>query len=171
MKFLEINLLKKRSFNITIFILVTYITAVISIQIIGPDSLIIPNEFPEECPKDSLNCTMIGPQPHRGEGKTELRFNSNLSEVILEAKTWINDQPRTEILGEWDNQIHAVFRTMILRFPDDFVINLHCENGTSVMHIYSKSRMGISDLGVKNERVSLFTKHMENADLNSSICF
>ncbi len=153
-----------------LFTLFIYITAIISIQLIAPDSVIYPAEFPDSCPENSMNCTYIGSVPHRGDGKTELRFDSNFDEVINGVKDWINLQPRTEILGEWDNQIHAVFKTLIWRFPDDFAINLNCENGITVMSVYSKSRLGTSDLGVNNDRVEDFSEHMSNVELSPSEC-
>jgi len=163
------KLTKKRVY-VTIFIIIFYLTAVMCIQIIAPDRIITPEEFPESCPEKSMNCTMVGPEPYRGEGRTEIRFNSSMSEVIEEAKKWSEGELGTSILGEWDNQLHVVFRTLIWKFPDDFIINLHCENEVTVMNIYSKSRIGISDLGVNDDRVLDFTKHMTKVNLSQSKC-
>tara|TARA_B100000287_G_scaffold435293_1_gene502881 strand:+ start:1683 stop:2186 length:504 start_codon:yes stop_codon:yes gene_type:complete len=148
----------------------TYLTSVVAIQVAWPDSLILPEEFPEKCPDESLNCSMIGPSSHRSEGLVELRFNSSLDEVMSESKNWIDSQPRTEIIGEWPNQSHSVFTTLFLRFNDDFVINGFCDDGEAVIHVFSSSRQGISDLGVNQDRVASFARHMSDVEMATSEC-
>ena len=46
---------------------------------------------------------------------------------------------------------HAVFRTPVLRFPDDLFARLDAGNG--VIHVRSSSRVGRSDLGANRRRV------------------
>jgi len=161
------------NYNIAIssfLVIITYLLAVLSIQLIAPDVVISPDEFPDNCPTDSNNCAMIGPNPHRVNGLIELRFQSELSSVMSEANKWIESNPRSEIIGEWENQTHAVFRTLFLRFPDDFVIHGSCDNGESVLLVYSESRVGYSDLGVNPERVSDFSTFMSGIEMPTSDC-
>ena len=75
-----------------------------------------------------------------------------------------------EILQEWPNHTHAVFKTKFWKFPDDFLVNLHCEDEEVVMYVYSKSRLGISDLGVNDDRVVSFTNFMLETEISTSKC-
>lgn len=150
-------------------IVAIYLIAVGSIQVMAPDKLIEPSDFPS-CPESSLNCTMIGPEPHRGEGLAELRFASSLEVVMAEVGSWIDSEPRTAVIGEWPEQTHAVFRSLLWRFPDDFVVNGHCDQGDAVLHVYSKSRLGVGDLGVNDDRVERFVDHMSNVEMATSDC-
>jgi len=147
-----------------------YFLSIISIQIAAPDKLIPPDEFPSECPTDSLNCSMIGPKHYRSDNLTELRINSSLEDAMVEVRRWISSQPGTEIIGEWPGQTHSVFRTLMFRFPDDFVVRGFCEDGSTVLHIYSKSRLGVSDLGVNKARVLSFNEYMSNIEMATSDC-
>ena len=147
-----------------------YFLSILSINIAAPDEVIEPENFPTNCPEDSLNCSMIGPNPHRSENLTELRINSSLEEVMDEVGSWIDSQPGTDVIGEWSGQTHAVFRTLMFRFPDDFVVRGFCDSGQTVLHVYSKSRLGISDLGVNKARVLSFADYMSNVEIPTSEC-
>jgi len=161
----EYNIATKSS-----FVVISYLVTVLSIQLVAPDVEISPGEFPDSCPKDSGNCAMIGPHTHRANNLTELRFDSKLSVVMHEANKWIESKPRSEIIGKWDNQTHAVFQTMVMRFPDDLVISGSCNNGDAVIFVYSKSRVGISDLGVNSDRLSDFSEYMSSIEMPTSDC-
>ncbi len=147
-----------------------YLLSILSIHILAPNEVIEPDEFPLECPEDSLNCSIIGPKTHRSENLTELRINSSLEEVMDEVRRWIDSQPGTKVIGEWNGQTHSVFRTLIFRFPDDFVVRGFCDDGATILHIYSKSRLGISDLGVNKARVMSFSNHMSTVEMATSDC-
>ncbi len=58
-------------------------------------------------------------------------------------------------LSKTTNSCHAVFKTSIMRFPDDFFAIIDHEN--KVIHIRSSSRIGISDLGKNKKRVDLIS--------------
>jgi len=159
-----------RLFVLAFGLVSVYFLSIISIQIAAPDELIGPDEFPLECPEDSLNCSMIGPNHHRSDNLTELRINSSLEEVMGEVRRWISSQPGTEVIGVWPGQTHSVFRTLMFRFPDDFVVRGFCDNGDTVLQIYSKSRLGVSDLGVNKARVLSFNDYMSNIEMATSDC-
>tara|TARA_B100000427_G_scaffold116179_2_gene96483 strand:- start:739 stop:1083 length:345 start_codon:yes stop_codon:yes gene_type:complete len=113
---------------------------------------------------------MIGPNSYRSDNLTELRINSSLEEVMAEVGIWLDSQPGTDVIGEWPGQTHSVFRTLMFRFPDDFVVRGFCDNGDTVLHIYSKSRLGVSDLGVNKARVLSFNDYMSNIEMATSEC-
>jgi uncharacterized protein (DUF1499 family) len=87
-----------------------------------------------------------------------------------EVGRWISSQPGTEVIGVWPGQTHSVFRTLMFRFPDDFVVRGFCDNGDTVLQIYSKSRLGVSDLGVNKARVLSFNDYMSNIEMATSDC-
>ena len=80
---------KNNLLQILLAILVVYIFIISSIQIIAPNEVIKPEDFPNSCPDESKNCTMIGPIPHRGNNISEIRFESNISNVMDEVDKWI----------------------------------------------------------------------------------
>ncbi|MEC8874434.1 MAG: DUF1499 domain-containing protein, partial [Candidatus Thermoplasmatota archaeon] len=65
---------------------------------------------------------------------------------------------------------HSVFRSLLWRFPDDFVVKGFCDQGDTVLHVYSESRLGISDLGVNKDRVLRFSTHMSSVEMATSEC-
>ena len=160
---------RKRSL-FAIGVIVAYILSVVAIQLASTGEKIRPEEFPEMCPDNSLNCSMIGPNSYRSNGITELRFNSSLETVMSESRDWVDSQPRTEIIGEWHNQTHSVFTSLLFRFQDDFVVKGFCEEGFAVIHVYSQSRLGISDIGANKHRVSSFASHMSSVEMATSDC-
>ena len=162
------NRRKRTLFAIGVF--AGYILSVVAIQIASSGEAIHPEEFPEMCPENSLNCSMIGPNSYRSNGMTELRFNSSLETVMSESRDWIDSQPRTGIIDEWPNQTHSVFTSLLFRFQDDFVVQGSCEDGYAVIHVYSKSRLGISDIGVNKDRVLSFASHMSSVEMATSDC-
>jgi len=87
-----------------------------------------------------------------------------------EVRRWIDSQPGTEVIGDWQGQTHSVFRTLMFRFPDDFVVMGFCDDGDTVLHIYSKSRLGVSDLGVNKARILSFNDYMSNVEMATSYC-
>ena len=145
-----------------------YLTSIITIQIAWPDTEM--GNFPQSCPEGSINCSMIGPNSHRSGGLNELRFNSSLETTMSETNNWIENHPRTKVISEADNQTHAVFTTMLLRFNDDFLVSGFCEDGQTVIHVYSSSRQGISDLELNKERVISFAEHMLSIEMATSEC-
>lgn len=69
---------------------------------------------------------------------------ATLHEVLL---GW----PRLEIVAESDTALHAVERSMLLRFRDDLELRLHASGGR--IEVRSASRVGRSDFGVNRRRV------------------
>ena len=87
-----------------------------------------------------------------------------------EVRNWIDSQSGTSTIVEWPEQTHAVFRTLIMRFPDDFLVQGFCDDGDSVLYVYSQSRLGVSDLGVNKARVASFAEYMQNVEMATSGC-
>uniref|UniRef100_A0A8J7A7S9 DUF1499 domain-containing protein n=2 Tax=Desmonostoc muscorum TaxID=1179 RepID=A0A8J7A7S9_DESMC len=59
--------------------------------------------------------------------------------------------PRTEVIEQTDNYIHALSKSRIFQFTDD--VEFYFPPNESVIHVRSASRVGESDLGVNHRRV------------------
>ncbi|MBD2566452.1 DUF1499 domain-containing protein [Anabaena lutea] len=69
-------------------------------------------------------------------------------EILLKVLTVV---PRTEVIEQTDNYIHALSKSRIFKFVDDVEFYLPADE--SVIHIRSASRVGDSDLGVNRRRM------------------
>lgn len=68
-------------------------------------------------------------------------------EILLKV---IGVVPRTEIVEQRDNYIHALSKSRIFKFVDD--VEFYLPPHESVIHLRSASRVGESDLGVNRRR-------------------
>ncbi|MBD2433275.1 MULTISPECIES: DUF1499 domain-containing protein [Fischerella] len=59
--------------------------------------------------------------------------------------------PRTEVVEQTDNYIHALSKSRIFKFVDD--VEFYFPPNESVIHLRSASRVGESDLGVNRRRI------------------
>ncbi len=69
-------------------------------------------------------------------------------ETLLKVLTVV---PRTEVIEETPNYIHATSKSRIFKFVDD--VEFYFPANESVIHLRSASRVGESDLGVNRRRV------------------
>lgn len=68
--------------------------------------------------------------------------------------------PRTRIVSDKKNYIHAECRTRFLRFVDD--LEFLFDDNHSIIHVRSASRLGYSDFGVNRKRVETLRQEFEN---------
>ncbi|MEH2260538.1 DUF1499 domain-containing protein [Nostoc sp.] len=68
-------------------------------------------------------------------------------EILLKVLSVV---PRTEIVEQTDNYIHALSKSRIFKFVDD--VEFYLPANESVIHLRSASRVGESDLGVNRRR-------------------
>lgn len=80
-------------------------------------------------------------------------------ETLLKVLTVV---PRTEVIEQTDNYIHALSKSRIFKFVDD--VEFYLPENESVIHVRSASRVGESDLGVNRRRVEQIRLAMQ--DLN-----
>jgi uncharacterized protein (DUF1499 family) len=75
-------------------------------------------------------------------------------------RSTIANQPRTKIIGETDDYLHAECSSAVFGFVDD--LELHLRPSENLTAVRSAARLGHSDLGVNRKRVerlrSLLTK-------------
>jgi len=116
------------------------------------------------CP-DKPNC--VSTQSH-GERLAirPLLFDGDREQTIAHLKTIINSLPRSTIVSETPNYIHAEFRSLVFRFVDD--VEFYVDDESKVIHFRSASRVGHSDLGVNRARMEQIRKAFEGqSDLES----
>lgn len=80
-------------------------------------------------------------------------------ETLLKVLTVV---PRTEVIEQTDNYIHALSKSRIFKFVDD--VEFYLPTDESVIHLRSASRIGESDLGVNRRRMEQIRLAM--GDLN-----
>lgn len=73
----------------------------------------------------------------------------------------LHQMPRTVILEDTDEYLHALCRSLIFRFPDDLKCLLCAKDG--VIHVGSSSRYGFCDLGVNRRRVERLRRRLEGS--------
>jgi uncharacterized protein (DUF1499 family) len=59
--------------------------------------------------------------------------------------------PRTEVIEQTNNYIHALSKSRVFKFVDD--VEFYFPPNESVIHVRSASRVGESDLGVNRRRI------------------
>ncbi|MBD2199921.1 MULTISPECIES: DUF1499 domain-containing protein [Calothrix] len=69
-------------------------------------------------------------------------------ETLLKVLTVV---PRTEVIEQTENYIHALSKSRIFKFVDD--VEFYFPADESVIHVRSASRVGESDLGVNRRRI------------------
>tara|TARA_B100001750_G_C15487922_1_gene589408 strand:- start:1076 stop:1597 length:522 start_codon:yes stop_codon:yes gene_type:complete len=155
---------------LTLGIITLYIGGILCIWIAAPTLEF--DEYPTSCSDDSENCARIAPNPYRGNGDENIIVNGSKDEVMAEISSWINEQPRTQIITESleVGYVHSVFRSFALRMPDDMLFHVECVNGSAVIWVHSESRLGISDLKVNKNRVLNFAEHSESHEWSGNIC-
>lgn len=98
------------------------------------------------CP-DSPNCAAsVGPG-----GLGPIPFDGPVAAARERLAEILRRMPRTTIVEETDDYLHAEIRSAVLGFVDDLELSLDAAAG--VIHFRAKSRTGYWDLGVNRRRV------------------
>ena len=100
--------------------------------------------------RDALRRNRVDPIPVRGNPKA---FFRRLKRVLA-------SQPRTEIIAESGDYVHAICFTL-MGFVDDFEARLSVSEG--VIHVRSASRVGYYDFGVNRARVERLRRALQDA--------
>ena len=114
-----------------------------------PDDLGLRDGRLAGCP-DSPNCVSTTAtdarhsiEPLAIEGDPEAAW-----QTVREA---VQALPRTEIVTEQPDYLHAEVRSLVFRFVDD--LEVHLDRAAGKIHFRSASRTGYSDFGVNRKRV------------------
>jgi uncharacterized protein (DUF1499 family) len=101
------------------------------------------------CP-DTPNCvcSQASDDPHRIE---PLSYDGSAEEAMARLKAALAALPRTRVVAETADYLHAECTSLLFRFVDDVEFLLDRER--KVIHFRSASRVGHSDLGVNRRRM------------------
>ncbi|MGD1912089.1 MAG: DUF1499 domain-containing protein [Rivularia sp. (in: cyanobacteria)] len=112
------------------------------------------------CPA-SPNCVVSqnGDEKHAIDPIPYHVASDKAKETLLKVLTVV---PRTEVIEETDNYIHALSKSRIFKFIDD--VEFYFPTSENVIHMRSASRVGESDLGVNRRRMEQIRLAMQ--DLN-----
>ena len=70
--------------------------------------------------------------------------------------------PRTKIVVEDRDYLHATFASLVFRFVDD--VELRVDRDAGVVHVRSASRVGYGDMGVNRRRVESMRERLRARD-------
>ena len=107
------------------------------------------SEMPEECPEGSMNCDY-----------RTIQLDVSDEELDDAMRDWAHERSFTTTFS----QGHIVDRTPLFQFPDD----VHYSNDCGTVDIFSKSRLGRSDLGVNSERLDDLEEYLLDYDFETT---
>jgi uncharacterized protein (DUF1499 family) len=114
-----------------------------------PANLGIANSKLAPCP-DSPNC--LSSDAHDSEHKTPpFQIAGASSDAWAAAREIVAALPRTRIVNETPDYLHAECRSGVFRFVDD--LELHLRPADEIIAVRSASRVGHSDFGVNQRRI------------------
>ena len=110
------------------------------------------------CP-ESPNCVVSqnGDDAHSIAAIPYTSDRATAKETLLKVLSVV---PRTEIVEQTDNYIHAESTSRIFKFVDD--VEFYFPEGEKVIELKSASRVGESDLGVNRRRIEQIRLAMED---------
>ncbi len=101
------------------------------------------------CPA-SPNC-VSSQSTDREHAIDPLRYTGSLAGTMADLTKIITGMPRARVVTGTENYLHVEFTSAIFRFVDD--VEFFIDEGSSVIHVRSASRLGHSDLGVNRKRI------------------
>jgi uncharacterized protein (DUF1499 family) len=114
-----------------------------------PLNLGVTNGLLAPCPS-SPNC--VSSQSRDPEhAVAALTYTASPAEAMAKLNKIVQAMPRTLIVTETPNYLHAEFTSAIMRFVDDVEFSL--DESASSINMRSASRLGKSDFGVNRKRV------------------
>ena len=114
-----------------------------------PDNIGIKLGRLSDCP-DSPNCvsSQAVDQQHAIE---PIHFDGSKDEAMTKLVAILDARPRTNIVTQNDQYLHAEMKSRLFRFTDD--IEFLIDRDAQRIHVRSAARVGHSDFGVNRSRV------------------
>ena len=121
-------------------------------------NLAIPLGQLSACP-ESPNCVVSqnGDEDHSIAAIPYTGDRATAKETLLKVLSVV---PRTEVIEDTDNYIHAESTSRLFKFVDD--AEFYFPEDENVIHVRSASRVGESDLGVNRRRIEQIRLAMED---------
>jgi len=111
------------------------------------------------CP-ETPNC--VSTQADRESQKMEpIPFEGTADDARQRLKTIVESLPRTRIVEERDNYLHAESRSLVFRFVDD--IEFVLDEAAGLIHFRSAARLGTWDFNVNRKRMEEIRRKFEAA--------
>jgi uncharacterized protein (DUF1499 family) len=101
------------------------------------------------CP-DSPNC-VSSQSPDPSHYVEPLSYPDSRTDAKIRLLKIIESMPRTQIISNTDQYIHAEFTSLIFRFVDD--VEFLFDEEPNLIQVRSASRVGYSDLGMNRKRI------------------
>lgn len=151
MSYLLANLTHKLLRRITTVILCTVMTGIIFTGNTWADTstLGVKNGQLSPCPP-SNNC-VVSQNPDAKHTIDPITYHVDRDTARKTLVKVLSVVPRTEVIEQTDNYIHALSKSRIFKFVDD--VEFYLPSDEPVIHTRSASRVGESDLGVNRRRV------------------
>lgn len=148
------------AFTLPVWILLLGLTSIFQSAQLAAELIPLMNELRlPPCP-DTPNC--VSSQPENPSHFVEpLCFQGDAEAAWDRFTKVIRAYPRTRIIRQTDNYLHAEFRTRWLNFKDDVEAILDRES--ACIQIRSASRIGYSDLGANRRRIESLRAEFETA--------
>ncbi len=94
-------------------------------------------------------------------------FFPKLNDAYDELIEFASGLPRVKVLEKDKDYWHGVVRSLIFRFPDDLeILRIRSRN---IIQVRSASRLGLSDLGVNQQRIEKLYSNLKRKNINASI--
>ena len=107
------------------------------------------SEMPEECPEGSMNCDY-----------RTIQLDVSEEELDDAMREWAREKSFTTTFSPG----HIVDRSLVFQFPDD----VHYSSDCGTVDLFSKSRLGRSDLGVNSERLDELEEYLLDYDFETT---
>ena len=114
-----------------------------------PSNLGISDSRLAPCPA-SPNCLSSDAQDNNHK-ILPFQFNGSSNEVWKVVREVVSELPRTHIVNEMPEYLHAECRSAFFGFVDD--LELHLRPTEGIIAVRSASRLGHSDFGVNHKRI------------------
>ena len=114
-----------------------------------PSNLGIHNNQLTACPT-SPNCVSSDAFDD-GHKVAAFHFNAATTDIWQKIKTSVQDLPRTKIITQTEDYLHAECSSAAFGFVDDLELHLRTTDG--IIAVRSASRLGYSDFGVNRKRI------------------
>lgn len=101
------------------------------------------------CP-DKPNC-LCSDDTREGHDTEPLVFTGTAAEAWAALREVVEEHPKTRIVTDTGEYMHAEFTVSVFGFVDDVEFHLRAEEG--IIALRSASRLGHSDLGVNRRRI------------------
>ncbi len=102
------------------------------------------------CPR-TPNCVSTQAPPGSSKKMDPIPYRETLALARQRLLGVLRAMPRTRIVKEEPEYIHAVCRSRVFRFADD--VELEFDDGARQIHFRSASRLGRRDFGVNRQRM------------------